>query len=85
MKKLFLTAFVASMFIFASCSNAIDKKLDRLEELKEQSLKLDETGASATEYTDIFSEVMDIMKELDGMKKDMTKEQEERLNEIINN
>lgn len=85
MKKLFLAAFVASMFVFASCGNPIDKKLDRLEEIKEQIMKLDEEGANKEEYADFIPELKEIKKDLEEMEKDMTEEQKERLNGIINN
>lgn len=83
MKKLFLALFAASMFIFASCSNEIDKKIDRLEELKEQSIKLDEAGANEEEYIEIAAEAMKIVGELMEMEKDMTQEQKDRVEKIM--
>lgn len=83
MKKLFLAAFVASMFVFASCGNPIDRKIDKFEKTVNKIEQLRDEGKSFRdqEVKELQEEAFGILEELN--KEELTKEQKDRIYTIM--
>lgn len=86
MKKILLTAIVATSILLASCGSGIDSKLDRLEEI-EKELMAKENGGEEDIVTDfnvlgkrleLVSEADKIREELRKVEKDMTEVQKSK-------
>lgn len=79
MKTLFLSTFVASMLIFTSCGNPIDRKIDKLEKAanKVEQLKNEGKSFDDKEIRELQEEAFNILKELKD--EELTQEQKDKV------